>query len=82
MIKIKIIGSNCKNGNQLFKNTQKAINVIKNKEIQLTKEDADSSLQRYNIKNKPGLVIDDKLICEGKVLNERELSRLINLSYS
>lgn len=82
MIKIKIIGSDCKNGNQLFKNTQKVINTIKNKDIELTKEDKDSSLNKYNIKNKPGLVIEEKLVCEGKVLNERELTRLINYSYS
>ncbi len=82
MIKVKIVGSNCKNGNQLYKNMQKAINDIKNRDIELQREDSQNSLLKYNIKNKPALIIDDKLICEGKVLNERELTRILNISYT
>lgn len=82
MIKVKVVGSNCKNGNQLYKNLNKVINTLKNKQIEVIKEDNNSSLLKYNIKNKPGLVIEDKLISEGKVLNERELQRLLSISYS
>ena len=82
MIKVKIVGSNCKNGNQLYKNVKKAINDIKNRDIELQREDSQNLLLKYNIKNKPALIIDDKLICEGKVLNERELTRILNISYT
>lgn len=82
MIKVKIVGSDCKNGNQLYKNLNKAINTLKDKKIEIIKEDDTSSLLKYNIKNKPGLVIEDKLVSEGKVLNERELQRLLNITYS
>lgn len=76
-MKIEIIGSNCKNGMQLYKNIQKA---TKNYEdIEVIKDDEVNSLKKHNIKNKPGLLINDKLICEGKVLTEREISKLVSL---
>lgn len=76
-MKIEIIGSNCKNGMQLYKNIQKA---TKNYEdIEVIKDDEVNSLKKHNIKNKPGLLINDKLICEGKALTEREISKLVSL---
>ncbi len=80
-IEVKIVGSNCKNGNHLYKNLTKVIKSLKDKKIKIIKEDSNSSLQKYNIKNKPGLIIEDKLICEGKVLNEKEIIRILNVVY-
>ena len=80
-IEVKIVGSNCKNGSHLYKNLTKVIKRLKDKKIKIIKEDSNSSLQKYNIKNKPGLIIEDKLICEGKVLNEKEIIRILNVVY-
>ena len=40
--------------------------------------DDDKYVKTHNIKNVPGLMINDKLVSEGKVLNDREIIRLMN----
>ena len=60
---IKIIGYNCSNGMKLKKNISKI----------------DEYLNKYNIKNIPGLIINEKKVCEGKVLNDREILRMIKV---
>lgn len=70
---IKIIGSNCSNGIKLKKNLLKVVNEYKgNVEIELCDD-----LKKYNIKNVPGLVINNKKCLEGKVPSTRELLKLI-----
>ena len=75
-MEIKIIGSNCKNGMQLFKMATRAVENSKN-EVNIQKLDDKTSISKYGVKNIPGLIIDDKLICQGKVLSDREISKLI-----
>lgn len=73
---IKIIGSNCSNGMKLKKMLLKAIsNIDKNIKIEL--KDDQESLNKYNIKNIPGLVINGKKYAEGKVLSDREIIKYI-----
>lgn len=73
---IKIIGANCKNGMQLYKMATRAIEEV-NSEIQIEKLDDKKAIQRYNVQNIPGLVINEKLVSQGKVLSQREISKLI-----
>ena len=42
--------------------------------IQLLEKD-----NKYNITNTPALIINDKLISQGKVLNEREIKKFIEV---
>ena len=70
---IKIIGYNCSNGIKLKKNISK-INDI---EIDLELLEGDEYLVKYEIKNVPGLIINNKKVSEGKVLNDREILRMI-----
>ena len=72
---IKIVGYNCSNGIKLKKNISK-INEI---EIDLELLEGDEYLNKYNIKNVPGLIINDKKVSEGKVLNDREILRMIKV---
>ena len=72
---IKIIGYNCSNGIKLKKNISK-INEI---EIDLELLEGDEYLNKYNIKNVPGLIINEKKVSEGKVLNDREILRMIKV---
>lgn len=75
-LNIKIIGSNCSNGMKLKKMLLKAIsNIDKNIKIEL--KDDQESLNKYNIKNIPGLVINGKKYAEGKVLSDREIIKYI-----
>ena len=72
---IKIIGYNCSNGIKLKKNISK-INECK---INLELLEGDEYLNKYNIKNVPGLIINEKKVSEGKVLNDREILRMIKV---
>lgn len=73
-MEIKIIGSNCKNGMQLYKMASRAAENSK-EEINIEKLDDKNSINKYGIKNIPGLVIDEKLVSQGKVLTDREISK-------
>ena len=72
---IKIIGYNCSNGIKLKKNISK----INECDINLELLEGDEYLNKYNIKNIPGLIINEKKVSEGKVLNDREILRMIKV---
>ena len=72
---IKIIGYNCSNGIKLKKNISK----INECEIELELLEGDECLIKYDIKNVPGIIINDKKVSEGKVLNDREILRMIKV---
>ena len=71
-MEIKIIGTNSSNRLKLIKNIKKATDNKIN--IQLLEKD-----NEYNITNTPALIINDKLISQGKVLNEREIKKFIEV---
>ena len=72
---IKIVGYNCSNGIKLKKNISK----INECEIELELLEGDEYLDKYDIKNVPALIINEKKVCEGKVLNDREILRMIKV---
>lgn len=72
---IKIVGSNCSNGIKLKKNISK----ITECDINLELLDGVEYLSKYNIKNIPGLIINEKKVSEGKVLNDKEILRMIKV---
>ena len=72
---IKIVGFNCSNGIKLKKNISK-INEL---DIDLELLEGDEYLNNYDIKNVPGLIINEKKVSEGKVLNDREILRMIKV---
>lgn len=71
-MEIKVIGTNSSNRLKLIKNIKKATDNRIN--IQLLEKD-----NKYNITNTPALIINDKLISQGKVLNEREIKKFIEV---
>lgn len=71
-MEIKVIGTNSSNRIKLIKNIKKATD--NNIDIKLVEKD-----NRYNITNAPALVINDKIISQGKVLNEREIKKFIEV---
>ena len=71
-IEIKVIGTNSSNIIKLINNIKKATD--NNIDIKLVEKD-----NRYNITNTPALVINDKIISQGKVLNEREIKKFIEV---
>ncbi len=73
---IKIIGSNCKNGMQLYKMASRAVDELQ-ENIEIEKLDDRNSIKKYGVKNIPGLVINNRLVSEGKVLTQREITKLL-----
>lgn len=76
MNNIKIIGYKCSNGIKLKKNISKLSHECN---IDLELLEGDEYLNKYNIKNVPGLIINEKVVSEGKVLNDREILRMIKV---
>lgn len=70
---IKIIGKNSSNKIKLNKNLKKSIENSKLDYIPPIEDINDNQ----NYKNTPVLIINDKIISEGKVLTERKISRYI-----
>lgn len=75
MINIVLVGAKNKNGMRLLKNLERVIQTIEKKvKIKvLTNSDKNS----YGIKNVPALILDGKIISQGKVLSEREVHKLL-----
>ena len=75
---IKIFGKNCSNSNKLFKNLGNSLEDVKTKvEIELLEDKKYED--KYIVSNTPALVINDKVVSQGKVLNEREIKNFIRI---
>lgn len=73
-IEIKIIGSDNHNGIKLIKNIKK-INC--DFDIYIKELNDNDSLKRYNVKNTPAIVIENKVVSQGKVLSVRDICKLL-----
>lgn len=75
---IQLIGAHTKNGLKLRKIMER---VIESNEINLPltiSEDLDNKLKhKYNIKEIPYIVIDDKVVSQGRVLTDREFKKIL-----
>lgn len=72
---LKIIGADCSNGMKIIKNLNKVereLNISFNIE-----EIIMSEKEKYNVRVIPTLIIDDKIISEGNVIQERNLKNII-----
>ena len=75
---VKIIGSESSNRIKLLKNLNKAIDSLK-KHVTPTIEKDERSIKNYNITNTPALIINDKVISQGKVLTEKEIVKFLKV---
>lgn len=73
---IKIIGADCSNGIKLRKMVNKASDKLKEQFI-IELVDDNELIKKYNVKNVPALVINDQIISEGKVLSDREITKVL-----
>ena len=63
---------------KLLKNVGKAMEKIKGKiSVSLLEEDEDA--RKYNVSNVPALIINEKVISQGKILNEKEIANFIRI---
>lgn len=77
-MKINIIGENSSNRMKLLKNLN---NVTKNEDIniEINVIDDKETLSKYKDKNKPILMINEKIISNGKILTDREIRNYIKI---
>lgn len=73
-IEIKVVGSKTHNGIKLIKNIRKINSDIN---IDVKEINDVNYLKKYNIKNTPGLIINNNVVSEGKVLTTREISKIL-----
>lgn len=61
---------------QLYKMASRAVEELE-ENIEVEKLDDKNSINKYGVKNIPGLIINNRLVSEGKVLTSREITKLL-----
>ena len=75
-MEIKILGTGCPNCKRLEKNARGAVAGL-GIEATVTKVTAMKDIMAYDILTTPGLVIDEKVVASGRVLNTAEITTMI-----
>lgn len=66
IMKIKILGSGCANCKTLFRRTEDALKEL-NIEAELIKVEDIQGIMSYGIMSTPGLVVNEKVISQGRI---------------
>ncbi|QDT61358.1 hypothetical protein SV7mr_38930 [Stieleria bergensis] len=80
MLTIKILGPGCPNCRQLEQLTLKAVDEL-GVEAEVSKLTDPLQCVEHEVMATPGLVIDDKTVCSGRVPSLSELKDLINAAF-
>lgn len=77
-MEIKVLGKNSSNRMKLLKNIEKGSSNEKGN-IEVTLLEDEKYLSKYGISNTPALVINDKVISQGKILTEKEIKHYLKI---
>ena len=72
MLTIKILGPGCPNCHKVEENARKAVTYM-GLQAEFTKISDYQEIQKYRILGTPGLVINDKVVCAGRIPEESEV---------
>ncbi|MFZ5944469.1 MAG: thioredoxin family protein [Bacillota bacterium] len=75
-MKIKILGSGCKNCETLAENTKDALKEA-GVEGEISKVTDFKDIMAYGVMSTPALVIDEKVVSFGKVLKPKEIVKIL-----
>ena len=77
-MEIKVLGKNSSNRMKMIKNKEKGTSNEK-VNIEVTLLEDEKYLSKYGISNTPALVINDKVISQGKILTEKEIKHYLKI---
>ena len=77
-MEIKIIGKNSSNRIKMMKNLEKSMKGIEEK-INIEICEDDKEIQKFNISNIPALMINGKVVSQGKILTDKEIKKYVKL---
>lgn len=75
-MEIKVLGGCCKKSKEFFAHTQEAVkNLGLNTEVEEVSDFIEIS--KYQVLQTPALVLNDKVLCSGRHLNQKEIEELL-----
>jgi small redox-active disulfide protein 2 len=77
MLTVKILGSGCANCKRLEQLTAKVLDELA-VEAEIIKVTDPTQYSDYGVMATPGLVIDEKTVCSGRVPSVKELTEFVN----
>lgn len=75
-MEIKVLGTGCSDCKALFNTVQEAVNQL-GINAQVVKEEDLAKILEYNVMSLPALVIDKKVVTQGRKLNVEQVKELL-----
>lgn len=75
-MEIKVLGTGCSGCKALFNTVQEAVNQL-GINAQVVKEEDLAKILEYNVMSLPALVIDEKVVTQGRKLNVEQVKELL-----
>jgi len=72
MLTIKVLGSGCANCKRVDQIAQKAVTSM-SMEAQILKVTDYAEIMKYGILSTPGLVVNEKVVCSGRIPSDAEV---------
>jgi small redox-active disulfide protein 2 len=76
MLTIKVLGPGCQNCQNLASQTVRAVNTL-SIEAKVEKVTDHAEIMKYKVLATPGLVINEKVVCAGRVPSEAEITTFL-----
>lgn len=74
---IKILGTGCSKCTNLFNNVKSVVEKHSLNAEVIKLEDF-NEIMKYNVMSTPALVVDEKVVSKGRVLNEKNIEKILN----